>query len=352
MGSRSWKFVSLAILIGILAIAGYVLFEFIDVLLLSLAIAYIAAPLAKKMYGKPVKKDMKYLIASVFAVTIVSIPFILATFYGLNYLLRWFIENLPAIQSGAFANTLKFSLKEVGFGVLSERIASELSKVVVGLSASLGEFIVRPTWLLDLILRIALFFITSFYFIYEGPNIKKFINKNIPKKERFLQELMDAFDHICYGLFVGHFLTSIIIAIFFGAIYWAIFQPAIFSLLTLILMMFVISFLPVIGPWSLYIPLALWHLFILPTGIIRVMIFFALCMVFLTIAPDLYIRPMLVKRESDIHPLLIIFGFFGGPIVFGIKGVIIGPLMLGLAHALLRLYVEKRHVLKELIEHF
>ena len=132
-----------------------------------------------------------------------------------------------------------------------------------------------------------------------------------------------------------------------------IFQPTIFALVFLTVMMFIISFMPVIGPWSMYVPLALWHWFLIPGGSpVRVLVFLISCLFFLTIAPDLYIRPMLVKRESDIHPLLIILGFFGGPLLFGVKGVIIGPLVLGLAQAVLRLYIEKRHILKELVEHF
>lgn len=350
--SRSWKFVSLGVLITILAVSGYVLFEFLDVILLSLAVSYLASPLARKMYSKTPQKDMRYLISCVLAVTIVSAPFVLATLYGFNYLLHWFINNLPSVQSGYFAETLKVSFKSIGFGVLSERIAAETGKLVLGFSTGLSNFITKPTWLVDLILRICLFFLTSFYMLYEGPAIKSFILKNVPTKERFLQELMISFDKICYGLFVGHFFTSLIITITFAVLYWAVFQVSIMTVVFLTIIMFVASFIPVLGPWALYIPLTLWHLIMLQTGIVRVVIFFALCVVLLTMIPDFYLRPMFVKREEDIHPLLIIFGFFGGPMLFGIKGVIIGPLMLGLAQAILRLYIEKRHILKDLIEHF
>ncbi len=74
--------------------------------------------------------------------------------------------------------------------------------------------------------------------------------------------------------------------------------------------------------------------------------------IFLTLIPDLYIRPKLVARGSEIHPLLFIIGFFGGELIFGLKGVIIGPLILGLAQGIVTLYVKKRHILKDLVEHF
>ena len=55
-----------------------------------------------------------------------------------------------------------------------------------------------------------------------------------------------------------------------------------------------------------------------------------------------------MRRDADIHPLLILLGFFGGPFVMGFKGIIIGPLVLGLAQAIVMLYIEKRHMLEDL----
>ena len=116
--------------------------------------------------------------------------------------------------------------------------------------------------------------------------------------------------------------------------------------------MFVVAFLPVIGPWLIYVPLGLWQIALVSGGYTRGVALIVFGILFLTLIPDLYIRPKLVERGSEIHPLLFILGFFGGEILFGMKGVILGPLILGLAQGIVTLYVKKRHILKELIEHF
>ncbi|MFH1424763.1 MAG: AI-2E family transporter [archaeon] len=349
--TRSWKFFGLALLILILAMSLVVIWRFLDVLLFGLALAYITFPVAKKLNKGKTEPRMRWLMASLTAVIIVMVPLILATVYGINYMLHWFINNMQHIQSGRFLSDLKIGLDAAGLSIVSERIASEVGKLLISFTNGIGANVLHPTWLIEIFLKFAIFFISAFYFVFEAPLVKKFLDTQIPKREKFIQELMMSFHKICYGLFVGHFFTSVIIALLFGAGYWAIFRPDMLFLGLLTIMMFIIAFLPLIGPWFMYVPLGLWHIMFLgdPTG---GLVFLAFGAIVLTLIPDFYIRPKLVMIGSEIHPMLIILGFICGPLIMGMKGIVIGPLVLGLAQAILQLYVEKRHILRELIEHF
>lgn len=329
-----------------------VVWRFLDVLLFGLALAYIIYPVAKKLNRGKTDADMKWLVASLAAVLIVMIPLLLCMFYGMNYVLQWFIKALPSIESGKFLGEIKMGLDSAGLGVMSQRIASEISKLITGFASSIGTSVLKPTWIIEILLKFSLFFISAFYFVFEGPQVKRFMNSQIPKSEKFLQELLMSFHKICYGLFVGHFFTSVIISVIFSAGYWFIFRPDLIFLGLLTVLMFVIAFLPVIGPWFMYVPLAIWHMIFIPGQVTQGIALLAFGLVFLTIIPDFYIRPKLIMRGSEIHPLLIILGFFGGPLMLGLPGIVIGPLVLGLAQAIVQLYVDKRHILKELIEHF
>jgi len=351
--NRSWKFLGIVLLIAILAISAAVIWEFTDVLLLGLALAYIVYPAAKKIYRKKIKADNRWMVSSLISVLLIAIPLMFVFFYGMNYLLHWFINNLPAVESGRFLADITYTLENAGLGIVSTRIASEIGKVAVLFSGEMSRLVLNPTWLIEVVLKVALFFVSAVYFVYEAPRIGEFLDKNIPREEKFIQELMKAVDRILYGLFVGHFFTSVIISILFSAGYWFIFRPDLLTLSIITVIMFVIAFLPLIGPWFVYVPLSLWHMFFAPFSSfgqgVALLIY---SVIFLTIISGLYIRPKLVQRGAEIHPFLIILGFFGGPMVFGVKGIILGPLVLGLAQAILKLYVEKRHILKELVDHF
>jgi predicted PurR-regulated permease PerM len=45
---------------------------------------------------------------------------------------------------------------------------------------------------------------------------------------------------------------------------------------------------------------------------------------------DNFLRPILVGRDTQMHELMILFGTLGGIIMFGVVGVIIGPIIAAL----------------------
>lgn len=53
---------------------------------------------------------------------------------------------------------------------------------------------------------------------------------------------------------------------------------------------------------------------------------------------DNFVRPILVGKDVDIHPFLIMMSVFGGLIVFGALGFLLGPLILSLFSALIEIY--------------
>lgn len=48
----------------------------------------------------------------------------------------------------------------------------------------------------------------------------------------------------------------------------------------------------------------------------------------LQIMPEIFLRPYIGSRQMDEHPLIIFTGFLAGPLTLGLKGIILGPLIL------------------------
>jgi predicted PurR-regulated permease PerM len=63
---------------------------------------------------------------------------------------------------------------------------------------------------------------------------------------------------------------------------------------------------------------------------------------------DYYVRPRLVGGESEMPSLVTFAALFGGVEVFGLKGLVLGPVLMSLAVAVLRLYATetrlRRHI--------
>lgn len=60
--------------------------------------------------------------------------------------------------------------------------------------------------------------------------------------------------------------------------------------------------------------------------------------VFIVGLVDNFVRPILVGKDVDIHPFLVMMSVFGGLIVFGPLGFLLGPLILSLFSVLMEIY--------------
>ena len=63
---------------------------------------------------------------------------------------------------------------------------------------------------------------------------------------------------------------------------------------------------------------------------------------------DNILRPKLVGKDTEMHPLLVFFATLGGLSLFGLSGFVIGPIIVALFMALSEIYsIEFRDQLKE-----
>jgi predicted PurR-regulated permease PerM len=85
-----------------------------------------------------------------------------------------------------------------------------------------------------------------------------------------------------------------------------------------------LAFLPIIGIGMVFVPTAL-YLFL--KGRIAASIFFLIFYFLVMAATEYFLKPKLVGQRAKIHPLLVFFAIIGGLKVFGILGIIYGPLI-------------------------
>ena len=156
----------------------------------------------------------------------------------------------------------------------------------------------------------------------------EYITYAIPtEREHYFDTLFKEVEKVLKSIFVGHFLTSIIIGVLAG-VGFAIIGYPFASLLGILTGFF--QLIPFIGHWP--IPLIFAAYGFLTGSYIKAVEVLVLGAV-LSIVADFYLRPKLSGRYADIHPLIFILGFLCGPLVFGLVGFILGPLILGVTYA-------------------
>jgi predicted PurR-regulated permease PerM len=110
----------------------------------------------------------------------------------------------------------------------------------------------------------------------------------------------------------------------------------------------VASLVPAVGTMLVWVPAGI---FLVMTGHPVGGIFELLWgLLFVVALSDYVIRPRLVGGEGEVPSLVTFAALFGGVEVFGLKGLILGPVMMSLAIALLRLYANetrlRRHIMR------
>jgi predicted PurR-regulated permease PerM len=96
------------------------------------------------------------------------------------------------------------------------------------------------------------------------------------------------------------------------------------------------SFIPLIGTALIWVPLALG--LILGGHLVAGIILAIVCSVVIGMI-DNVVRPLIISGRAEMSTLLIFIGVLGGIEVFGLLGVVLGPIIIAIAAMLLQVYV-------------
>lgn len=137
-------------------------------------------------------------------------------------------------------------------------------------------------------------------------------------------------------------MGQIVVGIVQGTLAWAGFlflgvpNPVLWGFLTAL-----ISIIPLLGAVLIWFPIDI-YLFIMGymTGEYWRAIALLVYGIFVISTIDNILKPKIVGQRAKIHPLVILFGILGGIQLFGIPGILIGPLVLTLFDLVIEIYRE------------
>ncbi len=205
-----------------------------------------------------------------------------------------------------------------GAGRLSEYLATELGAVVRNIVLFLFELFVM--------------LFALFYFLRDGEAILERFRLILPfeeiTRERMLAEAHD--------LIFASVTASLVIAAVQGSICGGAFaivgvgSPVFWGVV-----MAFLSLLPVVGAWPVWIPAAIWLFSSGHSG--RALILVGIC-AGLGSTIDNILRPVLLGGRASLNGLLVFISILGGIAVFGVLGVVLGPIVVATAVGVLDVY--------------
>jgi len=179
----------------------------------------------------------------------------------------------------------------------------------------------------------ALIMLAAFFFLLvDGRNLIRLLGRVSTLQAAQTEELMREFANVSSATLVGAALTAVVQAVLatIGFTIARVPHAVFLGIVTL-----VASFVPVVGTAIVWIPAAL---LLGLTGHMSAAIFVAIwCGVLLTLA-DNVVKPMAMRGKVEMHTGLVFLALLGGITMFGLLGIIAGPLVIAFLLALLRMY--------------
>lgn len=258
-------------------------------------------------------------------------------------LVREIVNAIPAIEHGVAAGsgeltgprvTRILAALHVSREAFAQRLQGELGRIG-GLAADGARMVAQTSAGVLLTIVVALW--TTYYVLLDWPRIARHLERLLPLAPQHTRALVDEFRDVGRRAFVGTVATAVVQGTLAG-IGFALFgvpQAVVWGTI-----LAVTSFIPVVGTLFVWVPAALW---LLAGGhLVRALLLVAWSLTLVMALNDYIIRPRLVGRSGNGHPLLMLVGLIGGITVFGVAGVIVGPILMSLFVATARIYERER----------
>lgn len=337
------------------AVLGFILFlvcsmmkPYSNSIIMGILLSFLFMPLNNKfmIYTKE-RKNISALLSSCILAFLVVIPilFIMTSilFQGINSfeaIYRWFESgNFSKFTSDIEIHLESFKTSfpfltgmipetSIGNGDFEKQVLDFFSKSIKWLMSQ-GSHIVGST--LSIGMNFFLMMLVFFIMIRDQDKIIDSFLHIVPLKQSHEIKIIEKTQELFKSVVLGNVFTSAAQGVA-GGIGFAIaglppvFWGAVIGFASLI---------PVVGTALIWIPAAAWLFFSGSKGMaIFIVIWFVVIVGFL----DNFLRPVFMKSDQGMSPMLIFFAILGGINVWGILGLVYGPMVFGLGFIMIYIY--------------
>ena len=321
----------LASMAGALYLCWLMLAPFVNVLLWAGVLTLSFFPVHRRILARTGKPNLSAALSTLFVVFVIGVPM---------GLVAWAIirEIVPAIAmvQGAFANFLDPDTTIPGPAMrwLGEYIDVPRARVQINeqLGAMSSEIAGRTVGIVGGVLGVliqALFVVfVMFYLFRDGKMIRDAMAAAIPLRNRETRVILFRVTEVVGASVNGVLVIAAIQGTLGGLAFAALGLP---SAIVWGAVMIFLSLIPIAGAFVIWIPAAI---YLAATGSWIKAIILTLWGGVVISLVDNFLRPRLVGKRAKLHELFIFFAVLGGLHVFGLVGLVLGPVVLAIALSL------------------
>ncbi|MCG6168067.1 AI-2E family transporter [Leptospira sp. FAT2] len=192
---------------------------------------------------------------------------------------------------------------------------------IYGILSNASSFILGNIELPTGILMNLFFALLVLFFLYQdGKKVERFILDNLPFSRQLEEQVGRKVTSAVQTVIRGNLIISILqgTAIYVLLLIAGISSPFLYASLAAFF-----SIIPVIGTSVVWLPIGLYILFLENNPMMAV--FFMGSGLFFYLALENFVKPRMLDKKLQVHPLLIFLSLIGGIKEFGIMGLVVGP---------------------------
>lgn len=221
-------------------------------------------------------------------------------------------------------------VRNLDIKISNEQIFSIINKALSYIPSTLS-------WVGQLLANVLVALFILYFMLLGGRKMENKLWSFMPfsevSKAFFVRQNLELIRSNAYGIPILAVSQGVIAII--GYMIFGIEQGVFWGLLTGIA-----SVLPVVGTMVVWIPICIYQI---ATGQVQEGLMLSLYCFVLVGGIDNVLRFTILKRMADIHPLITVFGVLLGLQLFGVMGLVFGPLLLSLPIIFYQVYEIERH---------
>ena len=297
----------------------------------GLILAYAFFPIYKKILQVIKKPNLAASLISIFIITLIVIP--------LYFLVPPMIKQFVGFLDYARGIDMK-NLIVTAFPSLPQQIIIEATNILDNSVNNMGKYVLGwlTNFLLDfptLLLNLAIVAFVFFFSLRDSERLREFASSLSPLNKIQEKELIKQFKDITNSVIYGQILIGLAQGLVagLGFLLFGIPHPLVLTLLAILF-----SIIPVLGSFFIWIPATI---YLYTQGNIPFTIIYLIYNVLIVSNTDNLLRIYLVSKRTKLSQVIVLVGMVGGLFLFGILGLILGPLLLAYLITILHAYRDK-----------
>ncbi len=312
-----------------------IIFPFFNSIIAAATAAYIFLPLFNFFNSKIKNESLSAFIVIFILISFFIIPLLLAGLLLSKELYFFSVRaNITLNDVSSYLSNLKlpsFLESSIDEKILTKYIVAGINNFSSTFSKTINSLLLN---LLGLLLYIGIFLFLTFFFIRDNKKIKAsillFLKNNLDNNtflelEKYFYKVSSSLNSVVRGTIIIALIQSILLIPMYYLV--GLNTPIIWGVLT-----FLVALLPLIGVPLIWVPILILKTiegFVLQDySLLWKDLIFLLYAVFVISNIDNVLKPSIISSKSESHPVIIFLGILGGIQVFGVVGIIVGPVVL------------------------